>query len=118
MNSIGVDIGGTFTDLVGYRDGTLNISKTLTTPANPTLGVATALELAERGIDTRAYYSPACHRMEAFKEHQQLHEALPVTDRLASTSLSLPMGGHVTPAVASSVATELLGARPARSGRR
>ncbi|MDH4374713.1 MAG: hydantoinase/oxoprolinase family protein [Ramlibacter sp.] len=46
MNSIGVDIGGTFTDLVGYRDGTLIISKTLTTPANPTLGVAKALELA------------------------------------------------------------------------
>ncbi len=47
MNSIGVDIGGTFTDLVGYRDGTLIISKTLTTPANPTLGVAKALELAD-----------------------------------------------------------------------
>lgn len=46
MNSIGVDIGGTFTDLVGYRDGTLIISKTLTTPASPTLGVAKALELA------------------------------------------------------------------------
>ncbi len=47
MNSIGVDIGGTFTDLVGYREGQLVISKTLTTPANPTQGVATALELAE-----------------------------------------------------------------------
>ncbi len=46
MNSIGVDIGGTFTDLVGYREGQLVISKTLTTPANPTVGVATALELA------------------------------------------------------------------------
>ncbi len=46
MNSIGVDIGGTFTDLVGYRDGALVISKTLTTPANPTVGVAKALELA------------------------------------------------------------------------
>lgn len=46
MNSIGVDIGGTFTDLVGYRDGELIISKTLTTPADPTAGVARALELA------------------------------------------------------------------------
>ncbi|HSV82732.1 MAG TPA: hydantoinase/oxoprolinase family protein [Ramlibacter sp.] len=46
MNSIGVDIGGTFTDLVGYRDGELVISKTLTTPHNPTEGVATALKLA------------------------------------------------------------------------
>ena len=46
MNSIGVDIGGTFTDLVGYRDGELVLSKTLTTPANPALGVAKALELS------------------------------------------------------------------------
>ena len=50
MNSIGVDIGGTFTDLVGYLDGTLVISKTLTTPANPTLGVAKALDLAQTSI--------------------------------------------------------------------
>jgi N-methylhydantoinase A len=46
MNSIGVDIGGTFTDLVGYRNGALLLAKTLTTPANPTEGVATAFELA------------------------------------------------------------------------
>jgi N-methylhydantoinase A len=46
MNQIGVDIGGTFTDLVGYRAGQLLLAKTLTTPANPTVGVATALELA------------------------------------------------------------------------
>ena len=46
MNLIGVDIGGTFTDLVGYRDGELVLAKTLTTPSNPTQGVATALETA------------------------------------------------------------------------
>jgi N-methylhydantoinase A len=46
MNLIGVDIGGTFTDLVGYREGELVLSKTLTTPANPTEGVAHALDLA------------------------------------------------------------------------
>ena len=51
MNSIGVDIGGTFTDLVGYRHGQLVISKTLTTPANPTQGVATALALADTHLD-------------------------------------------------------------------
>ena len=43
---IGVDIGGTFTDLVGYRNGEIVLAKTLTTPANPALGVATALELS------------------------------------------------------------------------
>src|ERR1700753_2151635 len=46
MNQVGVDIGGTFTDLVGYREGELLLAKTLTTPSNPTQGVATALELA------------------------------------------------------------------------
>ncbi len=46
MNSIGVDIGGTFTDLVGYRGGELVLSKTLTTVANPTIGVAKAFELS------------------------------------------------------------------------
>ena len=50
MNSIGVDIGGTFTDLVGYRDGELVLSKTLTTPANPALGVAKALELSDTAL--------------------------------------------------------------------
>jgi N-methylhydantoinase A len=47
MNLIGVDIGGTFTDLVGYRDGELVLAKTLTTPSNPANGVATALESAK-----------------------------------------------------------------------
>lgn len=47
MNLIGVDIGGTFTDLVGYRNGELVLAKTLTTPANPTDGVMTALQSAD-----------------------------------------------------------------------
>src|SRR3990167_5380471 len=46
MNLIGVDIGGTFTDLVGYRNGKLVLAKTLTTPFNPTAGVVTAVESA------------------------------------------------------------------------
>lgn len=46
MNLISVDIGGTFTDLVGYRNGELVLAKTLTTPSNPTAGVVTALESA------------------------------------------------------------------------
>ena len=44
---IGVDIGGTFTDLVGYRDGVIVTSKTSTVPADPTEGIADALKLAE-----------------------------------------------------------------------
>ena len=46
MNIVGVDIGGTFTDLVGCIDGRIVTSKTSTTPADPTLGVAESLRLA------------------------------------------------------------------------
>jgi dTDP-4-amino-4,6-dideoxygalactose transaminase len=67
--------------------------------------------LAARGIDTRAYYSPACHHMAAFARHHPATRPLPVTDHLATSSLSLPLGGHVTPAVARMVANEVLGAR-------
>lgn len=46
MNITGIDIGGTFTDLVGCVDGKIVTSKTSTTPADPTRGVARSLELA------------------------------------------------------------------------
>ncbi len=52
MSIVGVDIGGTFTDLVGYRDGAIVTSKTSTVPADPTEGVANALALA--GCDLAA----------------------------------------------------------------
>jgi N-methylhydantoinase A len=46
MNIVGVDIGGTFTDLVGTVDGRIVTAKTSTTPADPTRGVADSLEIA------------------------------------------------------------------------
>ena len=46
MNIVGVDIGGTFTDLVGCVDGRIVTSKTSTVPADPTRGVAETLVLA------------------------------------------------------------------------
>src|SRR5438874_6758754 len=46
MNVVGVDIGGTFTDLVGCIDGRIVTSKTSTVPADPTRGVAESLSLA------------------------------------------------------------------------
>ena len=44
----GVDIGGTFTDLllVDSASGRFAVGKVLTTPANPAAGVRTALEAA------------------------------------------------------------------------
>ena len=46
MNIVGIDIGGTFTDLVGCVDGKIVTSKTSTVPADPTRGVAESLALA------------------------------------------------------------------------
>lgn len=68
--------------------------------------------LAQRGIDTRAYYSPPCHRMQAFAAHHEGRAGLPVTDRLAAESLSLPLGGHVDAGVARDVARDILRSLP------
>jgi N-methylhydantoinase A len=46
MNIVGIDIGGTFTDLVGVIDGQVVTSKTSTVPSDPTAGVAESLRLA------------------------------------------------------------------------
>jgi N-methylhydantoinase A len=47
LSIVGIDIGGTFTDLVGYQNGAIVTAKTLTVPADPTVGAETALRLAE-----------------------------------------------------------------------
>ncbi|HEY2533770.1 MAG TPA: hydantoinase/oxoprolinase family protein [Xanthobacteraceae bacterium] len=46
MSIVGIDIGGTFTDLVGYCDGAIITSKTPTVAADPTEGMAATLTLA------------------------------------------------------------------------
>jgi dTDP-4-amino-4,6-dideoxygalactose transaminase len=63
--------------------------------------------LAARGIDTRAYYSPACHQMRAFAEYFGDRPPLSITDRLAASLLALPMGAHVTCEVAREVAAQV-----------
>ena len=50
MNIVGVDIGGTFTDLVGCIDGRIVTTKASTVPADPTRGVADTLALADCDI--------------------------------------------------------------------
>src|SRR6266571_3994966 len=52
MSIVGVDIGGTFTDLVGYQNGGIVTSKCSTVPADPTEGAAEALRIA--GCDLAA----------------------------------------------------------------
>jgi N-methylhydantoinase A len=46
LSIVGIDIGGTFTDLVGYQDGGIVTSKCLTVPSDPTEGAVQALRLA------------------------------------------------------------------------
>ena len=68
---------------------------------------ALRISLAERGIDTRAYYSPACHHMAAFARFAPVSHDLPVTDRLADSLVALPMGAHITAAIAGDIAEEI-----------
>lgn len=72
--------------------------------------------LASSGIETRAYYSPPCHRMNAFSEFLPTGAALPVTERLADTLLALPMGVHVTPEVAQEIADRIRALCPVTRG--
>ena len=46
---VGIDVGGTFTDLVAVRDGQLIAAKVRSTPQDQSLGVMAALEAA--GLD-------------------------------------------------------------------
>jgi len=52
LSIVGIDIGGTFTDLVGYQAGAILTSKCSTVPADPTEGAAEALRIA--GCDVAA----------------------------------------------------------------
>jgi dTDP-4-amino-4,6-dideoxygalactose transaminase len=49
-----------------------------------------AAALAERNVDTRAYYDPPVHQQTAYRQHWD-GRPLPNTDRLAERSLSLPL---------------------------
>src|SRR5882762_4657748 len=50
MTRVGVDVGGTFTDLVAVRsDGVLEIRKVASTPTDPSLGLLRALEALGTG---------------------------------------------------------------------
>ena len=55
--------------------------------------------LALRGIETRTYYDPPCHRQTAFRRFHEGRDDLRVTDMLSARSLSLPIGPHVDAAV-------------------
>jgi len=52
---VGVDVGGTFTDLVAVdEDGEIDVRKVVTTPEDPSVGMFRAIETAGRGEGGRA----------------------------------------------------------------
>jgi len=59
--------------------------------------------LASRGIETRTYYDPPCHRQTAFEHFHDRTRPLPGTELLSARSLSLPIGAHVDEAVVDDV---------------
>lgn len=59
--------------------------------------------LASRGIETRTYYSPPCHRQTAFEHFHDRMRPLPVTESLAARSIALPIGANVDEAVVDEV---------------
>ena len=71
--------------------------------------------LADRGIETRAYYNPPCHRQTAFEHFYDRGRPLPVTELLSARSLSLPIGSHVDETVAAEVCETIANAKHALS---
>ena len=59
--------------------------------------------LAARGIETRTYYDPPCHRQTAFEHFHDRARQLKATEMLSARSLSLPIGAHVDEAVVDEV---------------
>ena len=65
--------------------------------------------LSDAGIETLIHYPVACHLSGALKSMEMKRGALPVTEELAQTVLSLPMGRHLDASLAKQVAGKLTG---------
>ena len=78
MTRVGVDVGGTFTDLVAVRpDGSVEIRKVASTPDDPSVGMFRALDAlgtGDEGRGTGAALPPVHTKDEANQETD-----LPVT---------------------------------------
>jgi len=69
--------------------------------------------LAARGIETRAYYDPPCHRQTAYEHFYDRMKPLPATDMLSARSLALPIGAHVEEGVVRDVCDVIANAKQA-----
>jgi dTDP-4-amino-4,6-dideoxygalactose transaminase len=67
--------------------------------------------LAAKGIETRAYYDPPCHRQTAYEHFYDRMRPLPATDTLSARSLALPIGAQVDEAIVSEVCDVIANAK-------
>jgi dTDP-4-amino-4,6-dideoxygalactose transaminase len=67
--------------------------------------------LAAKGIETRAYYDPPCHRQTAYEHFHDRMRPLPATDVLSARSLALPIGAHVDESVVGEVCDVIANAK-------
>jgi dTDP-3-amino-3,4,6-trideoxy-alpha-D-glucose transaminase len=74
---------------------------------------ALAAALRGQGIETMVHYPVLPHLSVAYREHGWPAGSLPVAERLAATTLSLPMYPQLPPEAAERVADQLLGAAAA-----
>jgi dTDP-4-amino-4,6-dideoxygalactose transaminase len=69
--------------------------------------------LAARGVETRTYYDPPCHRQTAFEHFYDRSQPLPGTELLSARSLALPIGAHVDEAIVGEVCEAIATAKSA-----
>jgi dTDP-4-amino-4,6-dideoxygalactose transaminase len=67
--------------------------------------------LASKGIETRAYYDPPCHRQTAYEHFHDRMRPLPATDMLSARSLALPIGAQVDEAIVREVSDVIANAK-------
>ncbi len=79
-------------DRCSYKDLTIMVDGTAFGLSRDALAHA----LKAEGVDTRRYYDPPVHRHTLYRDTwSSQHASLPVTDNLASRTLSLPMYAHL-----------------------
>lgn len=76
-----------------YKDFSMTINESILKVSRDDL----IKKLQEKGVNTRPYYDPPIHKMDAYKKyHKEYENKLPVTAKLAKQSLSIPMFSHMT----------------------
>src|SRR5881394_2341809 len=107
---VGVDVGGTFTDLVALTpDGTIEVRKVATTPEDPALGMFRALDTLgtrDEGRGTSAATSPPVPRPHRHADPRYDHR-----DQRAAGAARCPRGARHDPRVRGPAMAQTSGSR-------